>query len=812
MDTFWHDLRYALRTLRSTPGFTAVAVLTLALGIGATTSIFSLVNAALLRPLPYRDADQLVVLNETDPRVGDVSVSYPDFLDWRAQAHSFSEMAAANNVGVNFSGTATSERVAGYGVSANFLSMLGVRPLLGRDFEPEEEKKGTAPVVLLSYKLWQSHFGGDPDALGKAVDLDGKSYVIVGVLPAGFKFLSDVSNADFLAPIGVFVNDDLMDRGSHGDLTVIARLSPGVTLAQAKGEMLGLQTELAQKYSGAKDNEKNAVDVRTLRDVIVSGARPELLVLFAAVGFVLLIACVNVANLYLVRAAGRAKEIAVRLALGASRGRMVRQILTECSVIAVAGGGLGILLGVLGIDGLTKILPMGMFQDLGTSMDRTVLAFAAGVIIFMTFAFGLVPAFTASRGDVQDALKEGGRSSSAGMANGRLRAAFAVAEIALAMVLLIGAGLMVKSLYRLLHVDGGFRTDNILSMEVELDGTRYAHPPQILNFWQQSLDKIRAIPGVKIAAVGTVIPLTDDHSRTDITFAGLPTPARGAYPHPDYHVVSAGYIEALGIPLLRGRAFTEADNENSPFVAIVNQKIAERYFPGQDVIGKQFTWGHIVAGRTPKWITIVGVVGDTKLYGLANPSRFEVYVPYRQDDEQDMHFIIRGAVDAGSLAPAVRSAIASVDRDQPAFGVSTFSQMLDDSVSDRRMTLILLSIFSGFALLLAGVGIYGVIAYSAARRTQEIGIRIALGAQRVNILRLVLGESIGLAVLGVGIGAAAAFGLTRLMSALLYSVSTSDPLTYIGVAAVITLVALAASWVPARRAMRVDPMIALRYE
>lgn len=809
MDTLWHDLRYAFRTLRSTPGFTAVAVLTLALGIGATTSIFSLVNAALLRPLPYRDADQLVILNETDPRVGDVSVSYPDFLDWRVQAHSFSQMAAAHNLGVNFSSGTTSERVLGYGVSANLLSMVGARPFLGRDIQPEEEKTGAAPVLLLSYSLWQSHFAGRPDAIGKPVTLDGVSYTIVGVLPADFQFLGQT---DFIAPIGIYATEDLMNRGNHGDMTIIARLAPGVALPQATSEMLGIQTRLAQQYNGAKDNEKDAVDIHTLRDTIVSSARPELLVLFAAVGFVLLIACVNVANLYLVRASGRWKEIAVRLALGASRGRMIRQILTECSVIASIGGGLGILLGLGGIAGLNRVVPMGMMQAAGNSMDFTVLAFTASVIIVMTFAFGLVPAFSASRGDVQEALKDRGRGSSSGAAHSKLRAAFAVAQISLAMVLLIGAGLMVKSLYRLLHVDGGFRTDHILTMELELDGVRYAKTPAILNFWEQSLEKVRAIPGVNTAGVGTHVPLSTNHGRTDIYFAGMQVPARGNYPHPDVHTISAGYIEALGVPLLRGRSFTDADAESAPLVGLINDRMAERYFAGQDPIGKQFMWGHPDKSRASKWMTVVGVVGDTKLYGLANASRLEVYVPYRQEAEQDMSFVIRSGVDPGSLVPAIRAALASVDKDQPAFAIATMSDMVDADVANQRSTLALLGIFSGFALLLAAMGIYGVIAYSAARRTNEIGIRIALGAQRSDVLRLVLGESIRLGLIGLAIGLAAAFGLTRLMSALLFSVSSSDPLTYAGVAALLIGVALAASWLPARRAMRVDPMIALRYE
>ncbi len=810
MGTLRQDLQYAFRTLLRAPGFTAIAVLTLALGIGATTSIFSLVNAVLLRPLPYRDAEQIVALNEIDLRVGDVSVAYPDFLDWQQMNHVFSEMAAIHNTGANLSGAQmqTPERVVGYGVSPNFLSMIGVRPILGRDLLPGEEKKGTAPVLLISYAMWQTHLAGDPNAIGKAVTLDGQNFVVVGILPRGFTYFGQT---DFISAMGVYVNDDMMERGNHGDMAVIARLAPGVTFGQANAEMNGIQGRLAAEYGGAHDNIKSAVAMQSLRDAFVSNSRPELIVLFAAVGFVLLIACVNVANLYLVRASARGKEIALRLALGASRGRILRQILTECSVIAAFGGGFGILAGFWGINGLTRIMPDGMVQNTAVGMDRAVLLFAAGIIVLVTFAFGLAPALAASKPDVHDALKEGGKGSTSG-AHNRLRAAFAVAEIALAMVLLIGAGLMIKSLARLLRVDGGFRTDNVLTMELELDGTRYSNTPAVLNFWQQSLDRVRAIPGVKIAAIGTALPLTGDHSRTDISFADMATPERGQYPHPDVHVISGGYIEAMGIPLLKGRSIADTDTETSPLVGLINEKLAQRYFKDQDPIGKQFMWGRVTPGKAPKWMTVVGIVADTKLYGLDNPSRFEVYVPYRQNEQQDMHVVVRSSVDPGSLTSSVREALASVDKNQPAFGIATMQKMESDAVSDRRSTLLLLSVFSGFALLLAGMGIYGVIAFSTARRTHEIGIRVALGAQRGDILRMILGECARLAFLGVGIGVVAALGLTRLMSTMLYGVGASDPLTFVAVAGILILVAFAACWLPARRAMRVDPMIALRYE
>jgi putative ABC transport system permease protein len=809
METMGQDFRYAFRTLGKTPGFTAIAALTLALGIGASTAVFSAVNAVLLRPLPYKDAVRLVVLNETDPRVGDVSVSYPDFLDWRAQSRAFSEMAAAYNLGANLSGVETPERVEGYGVSANFLSLLGVRPMLGRDFSPQEEKKGTAPVLLLSYNLWQSHFGADPGALGKTVTLDGRDFVILGVLPPGLRFLDQT---DFIGPMGPWVDDDLMDRGNHGDLAVVARLAPGSSIEQARVEMTGIQTRLAAQYSGEHDNEKQSVDVRLLRDVMISGARAELLVLFAAVSFLLLIASVNVANMYLVRATARGREIAVRVALGASRSRIIRQILSECLLISVAGGGAGVLFGLASLRVLSRWMPLGMFEQTALAMDRAVLAFAASLIVGVTFIFGLAPALGASRSDVNQTLQQGGRGSSGGVAHRRLRAGFAVAEMALAMVLLVAAGLLFESLRRLLAVDPGFRTEQVLTMEVDLGSARYAQEKAVVNFWQRALEQVRAVPGVQTAAVGTVVPLTDNHNRTDILFEGLPVPERGQYPHPDYHLVSPGYLAALGIPLLRGRDFTESDNPNSMLVGLINNRVAQRYFAGQDPIGKRFKWGHAAATEKTKWVTIVGVVGDTKLYGLENPSRLEIYAPYQQQPDPHMNLIVRSAVDPGSLVPAIRAAVAAVDKDQPVFDISTMEQMEADATAGRRSTLMLLGLFSALALLLAAIGVYGVLASSTMRRTHEIGIRMALGAQQGDVLRLVLGECGRLTLVAVAIGALAAAGFTRLMSSLLYGVSASDPLIFAVVAVAVAAVALAACWIPARRAVRVDPISALRYE
>jgi putative ABC transport system permease protein len=804
MNAITQDLKFAVRMLAKSPGFTAVAILTLALGIGANTAIFSIVNAVLLRPLPFKDSAQLVRLRETHKNVGNVSVSYPDFLDWREQSHSFAGMAVINNVGFNLSGIAQPENIGGYAVSPNFLALVGVRPVLGRDLLPSEEKPGTAPVVLLSYLLWQSHLGGDPAAIGRSITLDGRSYSIVGVLPPTFRFLD---RTDVIVPIGV-VAAGLTERGERGDMDVVGHLSPGVTLSQAAVEINAIAARLANQYP--QSNYGFGAHLESFREAFTGDTRFAVLVLFGAVVFVLLIACVNVANLFLVRGAARAREIALRLAFGASRGRVVRQMLTESLVLAVCGGVLGIVLGAWGISGLGYLLPADSLQTMGVRMDLSVLLFAAAMIVLVTFAFGLIPALQATRPDLDETLKDSARSATSTSAQYRLRGALAIAETALALVLLVGAGLMLKSLYHLIQVSPGFEPARVLTMEMDLRTDQYSKDPTILNFWQQVLERVRTIPGVESAAVGTVVPLTGSHRRSDVTIEGLPTPGPGEFPHPDCHVISAAYTSAMRIPLLRGRTFTDADDETAPLVGLVNATMARRFWTNGDPVGKRILRGH--PGGDGKWITIVGVVADTKLYGLDNPARLEVYYPYRQQPETDMNLVVRSAVDPASLTSAIRTAVAAIDKGQPIFDVHTMQQRVDDSISTRRLTLVLLGIFSALALILAAIGIYGVMAYSVALRTQEIGIRMALGAQRQDVLRLVLGQGARIAFCGVAIGLAAAAALARLLSSLLFSVSSSDPMTFAAVAILLVAVALLACYIPARRAMRVDPIIALRYE
>jgi len=802
------DLRFALRQLRKSPGFTAVAVLTLALGIGANTAVFSIVYSALLKPLPYRDASRLMVLNETTPKVGVVSVSYPDFLDWRAQSHSFSEMAALCAVGFNLSGVTEPETIGGVAVSPNFLAMLGMRPAIGHDFDSSGETTST-PVAILSYSLWQRRFAGNAGILGRSIELNGREFTVVGVLPSNFLA---PGNPDVLIPIGVWIannSEEAHARGDRGDLPVLGRLAPGISASQARTEMDGIAARLAKEYPAT--NDRFGVALQPIRDVFIGQSRTALLVLLGAVIFVLLIACANVANLFLVRGTGRAKEMALRIALGASTARILGQMLTESLVLSVTGGLFGLGVAFAGVRGIGPWLPAGVLPGGSVALNIPVLLFAASIVLLAAFVFGITPALHSSHTDVQSELKEGSRTSNPGMAHSRVRATLAVTEAALALILLVGAGLMMKTLYRLLQVDPGFRPDRVLTMTLSLRPEQYSKEAAVRNFWEQLLERVRELPGVESAAVATNTPMTDNHSRNDITIEGMTEPRPGNYPHPDVHKVSAGYVQTLGITLLRGRSFNEADKEGVPPVAMINQRLATQFFPNQDPIGKRFMFGH-PSTDAPKWRTIVGVVADTKLYGLANSSRLEVYVAFRQDPSSQMDLLVKSRVDPGSLTSAVRSAVYSVDKDQSIASVATLKQLVNNSISTRRVTLVLLGLFSALALILGAIGIYGVISYSVAQRTREIGVRMALGAPRAGVFRMVIGQGVKLAGTGVVIGILAALGLARLMSSLLYQVSTADFETFTAVAVLLLIVALAASYIPARRATSVEPIVALRYE
>jgi putative ABC transport system permease protein len=786
-----------------------VALLTLALGIGANTAIFSILYGVLLRPLPYPDASRLIVLNETTPMVGTVSVSYPNFLDWRAQSRTLPEMAAVNSVAFNLSGVDQPESIDGQAVSPNFLSLLGMHPFIGRDFASSEQKAGAAPVVLLSYSLWQSHFGGDPKTVGRTIALDGRSFTIVGVLPPNFRW---IEKTDVLEPIGVWAtnNSAYNERGDRGDTVVLGRLAPRIGFLQAQAEMAGIAARLARDYPGS--NNQFGVLLRPVRDVFVSGLRPAVLVLFAAVTFVLLIACANVANLFLMRGAGRRREMALRIAIGATRGRIAAQMLVESFILTLLGGFLGLALALVAIPGIAGLIPADRLAGASVGLNGPALLFAAGVVALAAFFCGLTPAVHSANTNVQSELKEGGRTTSAGVRASRWRGALVIGEVSLALILVVGAGLMMKSLYRLLSVDAGIRTEHVITMQMSLRSAQYDKKPAILNFWDQLLSRVRALPGIQTVALGTGVPLTDEHSRVDITIEGVALPNPGSFPHPDVHVVSPAYAGALGIRLLRGRAFTEMDNESAPPVALINERVAQRFFAERDPVGQRFMFGHPTSESSPVWRTIVGVVGDTKLYGLANPSRLEVYVPFQQEVRGSMTLIVKSASDPAALLRGIRGAIASIDKDQPVVAIATMQQLVRDSVSDRRITFIVLGSLSALALVLAAIGIYGVISYSVAQRTQEIGIRIALGAQSGDVLRMVIAQGARIAGAGILIGLAASFALTRLMTKLLFSVSPADPATFAAVIVVLGGVAMLASYIPARRTLRVDPMSALRCE
>ena len=648
-----------------------------------------------------------------------------------------------------------------------------------------------------------------PQCHGTDHSLNGHAYSIVGVLPADFRWLEKI---DLLEPVGVWAtnNSSAHERGDRGDTFVLGQLAPHVSFERAQAEMRNIAGGFANAYPAT--NDEFGVMLQPIRDVFVSDIRPTVILLFVAVTFVLLIACANVANLFLMRGTGRAKEIALRIAIGASRGRVIAQMLAESLILTSLGGMAGLALALLMIRGLVQLMPDGMLGGATVDLNAPALFFTAAVVAAAAFLFGLAPTRRSTRTDVQSELKDGGRTASTGASHSRWRDMLVIAEVSLALVLLIGAGLMMKSLFRLLSIDAGIRTEHVLTMQIDLRATQYHKDPAVLNFWDRLLTSVSQLPGVQVVALGTGLPLTDDHSRTDITVDGIDVPKPGNYPHPDVHIVSPAYNSALGLRLVRGRAFTDRDDEHVTKVALVNSLLARQLFPGRDPIGSRFHFGGVSEQKSPQWITIVGVVGDTKLYGLSNPSRLEVYVPFHQAVTGSMKLIVKSASEPSTLASAIRNVVTSVDKDQPVFAIETMDQYVRDSVSTRRITFIVLGCFSALALVLAGVGIYGVISYSVTQRMREIGIRVALGARSSDVLLMVLAQGGKIALAGVLIGIAASFFLTRLMTKLLFSVSSVDPLTFAAVAGATFLTALLASYVPARRASRADPVTTLRSE
>lgn len=806
-DGLWQDLRYGTRMLLKNPGFTIVAVIALALGIGANSAIFSVVNTVLLRPLPYTDPERLVMVWEDRTAKG-----YPrdtpapaNYVDWRDQNQVFEGMAAIATHSLNLTGAGEPERLEGKRVSANFFNILGVEPLLGRGFLPEEDEPGAARVVVLSHGLWQRRFGSDKAILGKSLTLNGVGHEVVGVMPPDFQF--PTREDELWVPIA-FTPQQAAARQSHY-LQVIARTKPGVTIEQAQAEMSTIGARLQQQYP---ENTDLGVAVVPLHEQFVGDIKPALLILLGAVGFVLLVACANVANLLLARAAARQKEIALRVALGASRGRLVRQFLTESLLLAALGGVVGLLLSLWGVNLLKAFIPENISQARHIAIDRWVLGFTALVSLLTGLIFGLAPATQASNFNLNETLKEGGRDSASGRRGNRIRSVLVVVEVAVSLVLLIGAGLLINSFLRLRGVDPGFRTDNLLTMRVMLPETKYTDQARRSAFYAELVRRVEALPGVNSAAVANWIPLVKQGDSSGIAIEGQPAPAPGQNPSVVTRVVSPHYFQTMGIELLRGRQLTEQDRADAPRVIVISETMARKFWPGEEPLGKRVTMGG-PAGAPVPWLEVVGVVKDVRQFELTAEPKPQMYVPFEQPVFfRPSHLIVKTEVEPGGLASAVRKTVWEIDKDQPVSNISTMKEVLSESISRQRFSMLLLGIFAAVALVLAAVGIYGVMSYSVAQRTHEIGIRMALGAQRSDVLKLAVGQGLKLVLVGVALGLAAAFVLTRVMSSLLFGVSATDPATLAIISLVLIGVALFASYIPARRATKVDPMVALRYE
>jgi len=803
------DLRFGLRTLRKNPAFTAVAMLALALGIGANTAIFSVVNGVLLRPLSYPDATRLIKIYERTAEFTYSSVAYPNFLDWRRDARSFTDMAAFRSADFNLTGAGEPEQVAGEYVSASLLPVLGVTPLLGRNLLPQEDRQGAACVVMLSYGLWQRRFGSDPDILGKQLTLNAVNCAVVGVLPGDFRLRP---GTQVYAPIEQWLSVELRDRQNHPGLAVVGRLKPGVTAGMAQAEMAAIASRLARQYPAS--NAGHATTLLPLKDDTVGGIKPTLMLLVAAVGFVLIIACANVANLLLARSTARRREFAIRAALGAERRRVVRQLLTESVLLSVGAGVIGLLFARWGTKVILAAAPETLPRSEEIGIDPYVLLFTLLVSILTGILFGLAPAFNGANASPQEFLKEGARGAGGG--RHRAEGVFVGLEVGLAVILLTGAGLMMQSIWRLWRVNPGFNTDHVLTAQVALSPGAMTSPQAIRLAYDQLLERVAAIPGIQAAAITQVVPLGERDNEISYWPAG-PQPPQDRLSYAMFYLATPDYLGAMQIPLIRGRFFTRRDTVASSPVAVIDDVLAAHLFSGQDPVGKQLSL--MVVGP----VQIVGVVGHVKHWGLDADDtakvRDQIYFPFLQVPDKFMTeavagltLMLRTAPEPLSLVPAVRAQVAGPTRDQPIYAVRTMEQIISESLAERRFTLLLLLVFAASALLLAGIGIYGVMSYTVARRTHELGIRATLGASRGEIVGLVLRQGMRVAAIGLAAGLIAALALTRFMSALLYGVRPADPATLLAVALLLGGIALLACYIPARRATAVDPVVALRCE
>ena len=808
MSSLTQDIRYAVRQLTQSPGFTGVAVLTLALGIGANSAIFSFVNAILLRPLPYPQAERLVFLTEWSQQVPEMSFSVANFQDLRERNRVFSDLFAFRSQNYVLTGAGQPERLAGRQVTAGFFDTLGVQPLIGRAFGADEDKPGAERVALLSEGLWARRFGRDPGIVGRTLTLNNEPFTVVGVMPGTLH--GTWRRSEVWTSLGRLEEQigGAARRGSHPGIYVIARLKPQVTVEAARADVVALATGLAEQYPDS--NARQSMTVEPALHAIVGDLRFPLLILLGAVAFVLLIACANVANLLLVRAASRQKEIAVRAALGAGRWRIVRQLLVESALLALLGGAAGLGLAWAGVRALVALSPAELPRVEDVGIDGSVLAFTLVASLCTGLLFGLLPALQAARADSADALHEGGRAGGGGPRRQRARSLLVVSEVSLSLVLLVGAGLMLKSFLRLLDADPGFDSRRVLTMTLALPEAKYPGPEQRRAFFEQMLGRLQGLPGVE--ALASTAPLLGGW-QTSFTVEGRPEPLPGQQPSTDITRVSPGYFRAMGVTLLRGRDFDQRDREGQPPVCIIDERFAAAHWPGEDPIGKRLRLSAGADDATP-WISVVGVARHVKNYGVDAESRVETYVPFAQSPLGFSTLVVKTAGDPATVTAAVGSAAQAVDPDVPVFQVRPLEQIVSDGRAPKRLAAQLLGAFALLALLLSAIGIYGVTAYAVSQRTFEIGVRVALGARAADILGLIVGRGMRLVAAGVALGLtlsfALALGLTRALGAILFQVSHTDPPTFAAVPFLLALVALVACWLPARRALRVDPNRALR--
>lgn len=796
------DLRFALRQLLKAPTVTAISILTLGLGIGACTAIFTVVNSVILRPLEYPESDRLVVIRETNlPQFPEFSVAPGQYFSWLEQAKSFEQLAATQNSSYNLTGFGEPQRLNARRITANYFPMLRVHPAIGRNFTPQEETSGKSNVAILTYGFWQRQFGGRPEVLNSTIQLDGQIFTIVGITAKDFR--GDLK-IDLFTP-AVFSAEERQDHGGHY-ISVIGRLKAGVTVEQARSEMNVIAGRLAKQFPDT--NKGWGVKLAPMLEYMVTDVRPVLYSLLGAVGFLLLIACANVANLLLARATARAKEMTIRAALGASRARIVRQLLTESVLLAVLGALLGLVIAQWGTSALLALAPDSLPRARSIGIDGTVLGFTCALTLITGIGFGLVPAFQAARINLNDTLKDAGRGSSEGRQRQRLRGALVVAEVAIALVLLVGAGLLIRSFAQLHNVNPGFQPANAWTVALDLPGRKYATEPQQAAFVAQAVARLADIPGVQSVGASQVVPFTGGDYILGFTVAGRPRIDPADEPSTNYYAVTPDYFKAMGIPLRRGRFFTAHDVAGTTRVAIINETMAKKFFPNEDPIGKRIN----VTNGPETFREIVGIVGDVKHNGLDRETPLQTYEPFAQRPHDFLTLVVRTSGPVPGLPAAIRTAIYSVDKDQPVASVEPLTRLVADSMARRRFAMFLFAVFSGVALLLASIGIYGVMAYSVTQRRGEIGIRMALGAQPADVLRLVFAQGGKLVALGLAAGLLGALLLTRFLGSMLYGISVRDPLTFAAIALLLAVIAAVACLLPARRATKVDPLVALRSE